>query len=128
MLDLDARIDLDEVERAGVGIHQELDRAGAAVVRGVGDRDGVAAELLPLRVVEVGRRRALDHLLVAALHRAVALEQVDDVAVAVAEDLHLDVAGALDQLFEIDLVVAEGGLGLALRRREIALPASPRRG
>jgi hypothetical protein len=31
----------------------------------------------------------------------------------VAEDLHLDVAGALDQLFQIALAVAEGGLGLA---------------
>ena len=30
VLDLDPRVDLDEVERAGVGIHQELDRAGAA--------------------------------------------------------------------------------------------------
>jgi hypothetical protein len=30
VLDLDARIDLDEVELAGVGVHQELDRAGAA--------------------------------------------------------------------------------------------------
>ena len=29
VLDLDARIDLDEVEGAGIGIHQELDRAGA---------------------------------------------------------------------------------------------------
>ena len=29
VLDLDARVDLDEVEFAGVGIHQELDRAGA---------------------------------------------------------------------------------------------------
>ena len=32
----------------------------------------------------------------------------------VAEDLHLDMAGALHQLLEIDLVLAEGGLGLAL--------------
>jgi hypothetical protein len=31
VLDLDARIDLDEVELAGVGVHQELDRAGAHV-------------------------------------------------------------------------------------------------
>jgi hypothetical protein len=29
VLHLDARIDLDEVELAGVGIHQEFDRAGA---------------------------------------------------------------------------------------------------
>jgi hypothetical protein len=31
----------------------------------------------------------------------------------VAQDLHLDVAGAAHQLFEIDLVVAEGGQRLA---------------
>ena len=45
--------------------------------------------------VEVRRRRALDHLLVAPLHRAVALEQVHELAVAVAQDLHLDVPRAL---------------------------------
>ena len=51
---------------------------------------------------------------------------MDDVAVLVAEDLHLDVAGALDQLLEIDLVLAEGGLGLAPRlgRRSRASVAS----
>ena len=43
-----------------------------------------------------------------------------DVAVRVAEHLHLDMAGALDQLFEIDLVLAEGGLGLALALRHFA--------
>ena len=82
VLDLDARIDLDEVDGAGIGIHQELDRAGAPVIRGVGDRDGIAAKLLPLRIVEVRRRRALDHFLVAALHGAVALEKMDDGAMA----------------------------------------------
>jgi len=38
---------------------------------------------------------------------------VDDLAVPVAQDLHLDVAGALDELFQVDLAVAEGRLGLA---------------
>ena len=66
-------------------------------------------------VVKVGRRRALDHLLVAALHRAVALEQVDQVAVLVAKQLDLDMAGAAHQLLEIDLVVAEGRFRLAPR-------------
>ena len=67
-----------------------------------------------LGVVEIGRGRALDHLLMAALDRAVALEQMDEIAVGVAEDLHLDVARAAHQLLQIDLVLAEGGLGLAL--------------
>ena len=40
-----------------------------------------------------GRRRLLDQLLVAPLHRAVALAQVHDPAVRVAHDLDLDVPG-----------------------------------
>ena len=43
-----------------------------------------------------------------------------DIAMRVAEHLHLDMAGALDQLFEIDLVLAEGGLRLALGLRHLA--------
>jgi hypothetical protein len=38
----------------------------------------------------------------------------------VAEDLHLDVARALDQLFEIDLVVAEGGQASRLPSVDLA--------
>jgi hypothetical protein len=45
---------------------------------------------------------------VAALHRAVALEQVDAVAVGVAEDLDLDVARLGDVLLDQHVVVAEG--------------------
>ncbi len=53
-----------------------------------------------LRVRQTRRRRFLDHLLVAPLHRAVALAQRHDLARAVAEDLHLDVARVLDELFQ----------------------------
>ena len=59
-----------------------------------------------------GRRRLLDDLLVAALDRAFALAQVDDVAVLVAEHLDLDVARVLDELLDEDAVVAEARLGL----------------
>jgi hypothetical protein len=45
---------------------------------------------------------------VAALHGAVALAEVDDVAVRVAEDLELDVARALEVLLDVDGAVAEG--------------------
>ncbi len=37
-----------------------------------------------------------------------------DIAMRIAKNLAFDMAGALDQLFEIDLVLAEGGLRLAL--------------
>ena len=82
VLDLDARVDLDEVEGAGVGIHQELDRAGADIVGGAADLERRLAQGRAALLVEIGGGRALDHLLVAALDGAVALEQVDQVAVA----------------------------------------------
>ena len=54
----------------------------------------------------------------AALQRAVALAQMDGVALAVAEHLDLDVARLLQVLLHVDAVVAEGGLRLSARRRQ----------
>ena len=59
-----------------------------------------------------------EQLLVAALDRALALAEVDDVAVVIAEDLELDVARVLDVLLDVDVADAEGRLGLALRGLE----------
>ena len=116
VLDLDARVDLDEVEVAGVGIEEELDGSGGDVVRGTADAQRRLAQLCAGRLVEERGRRAFNDLLVAALDRAVALVEMDQRAVGVAEDLHFNVSGVDHQLLEIDLVLAEGGLGLALGR------------
>ena len=62
----------------------------------------------------------------AALDRALALEQVDDVAVVVGEDLDLDVARPLDQPLDVQRAVAERGRRLAPRRLD-RLGAAPRR-
>ena len=108
MLDLDARVHLDEVELAV--LVEELERAGAAVAdRAAGLDAALAHAARAAGAVMPGRRRLLDDLLVAALHRAVALAQVDDVAVSVGEHLDLDVARPLEELLHVDLVVAEGG-------------------
>ncbi len=40
VLHLDARVDLDEVPVAGIGVHQELDGAGVVVAGGAGQGDG----------------------------------------------------------------------------------------
>src|SRR5690606_19075491 len=92
MLHLDARIDLDAVELPAIGVLEELDGAGADIMRLARDLQSVAAEFLALCVREIGSRRPFHDLLVAALDRAVALEQVDGIAVGVAEYLHLDMA------------------------------------
>src|SRR5690606_39447846 len=56
----------------------------------------------------------LDHLLAAALERAVALEKVNVVPVTVTEDLHLDMARAFDELLDQHAIVAKAGFRLAL--------------
>ena len=117
MLDLQARVHLDEVELAV--LVEELDRAGAAIVELLhGAWRTIVADLLALLGVEGRRGRLLPDLLVPALQRAVALAEMDGVALAVAEHLDLDVAGLAEILLDIDAVVAEGGLGLAARGLE----------
>ena len=103
-----------------VDIHQELDGAGVVVAGGAGESDGGFAKLAADAVVEADGGRDLDHFLMAALHRAVALVEVEDVAVAVAQDLDLDWRGAADVALDEDRVVAEGGAGLAPGLLELA--------
>ncbi len=72
------------------------------------------ADLGALLRRDAGRGRFLHHLLVAALHRAVALAKVDRVALAIGQHLDFDVARVLQELLHVDLIVAEGRLGLLL--------------
>ena len=85
-----------------VGGEQELGGAGAGVADARREGDGRVAECGAQLRVDRGRRRLLDHLLVAALQRAVALAEVDHRPAAVGEHLHLDVAGASEQPLEED--------------------------
>ncbi len=50
VLDLDARIDFDEVEFAAVGIHQILDGTGADIVSRLGNALGIGGKLFALRL------------------------------------------------------------------------------
>ncbi len=113
MFHLDARVDLDEVPRAGVGVHQELDRAGVVVAGGSGQGDGGIGQGGAGAGIEGDGGSDLDHFLMAALDRAIALVEMQDVAVPVAQDLDFDVAGAADEALQEDGAVAEGRLGFA---------------
>jgi hypothetical protein len=93
----------------GVAGDEELDRAGALVADGRGGAHRGVAHPCAQALVDGGGRALLDDLLVPALDRALALEQVHDVAVLVAEDLDLHVPGSADQPFEDDPVVTERG-------------------
>ena len=111
VLDLNPGIALDE-HVVPAFVEQELDGAGAEVADLAGESHRVRADSGPQLVVQVRGRCQLDHLLMAALHTAVPLEQVDHLAGAVGQDLHLDVARIEHRLFEVDHRVAERGLRL----------------
>ena len=90
VLDLDARVHLHE-EVVAVRREQPLDRPRRAVAGRARRVDGDLPDPLAQLGRDRGRRRLLDELLVAALDRAVALAEMDHVAVRVGEHLHLDV-------------------------------------
>src|ERR1051325_9722805 len=126
MLDLEARVHLDEVELAG--LPEELDRAGAAIAH-LRHRPGDdPAHPVALLGRDHRRGRFLEDLLMAALKRAVALAEMDRIALAVAEDLELDVARIAEILLDIDGVVAERALRLGARldRKSTRLNSSHR--
>src|SRR5207245_1481759 len=79
-------------------LREEPERARAAIADLLARLNAALAHPRALLVGEPGRRRLLDDLLVPALHRAVALPQVDRVAMAVGEHLELDVARMLEKL------------------------------
>src|SRR6478736_1275847 len=62
--------------------------------------------------IERGRWTFLPNLLVTPLQGAIALAEMDGVAMAVTEHLNLNVAGALEIFLDVDRVIAKSGLGL----------------
>ena len=115
VLHLDTRIHFDEIELACVGIHQEFDRTGSNVVRGLTDSQCRLTKVCALSFDQIRRWRTLNDLLVPSLDRAITLEQMHQVAMGIAEKLHFHVACALNEFLEIDLILAESALGLAPR-------------
>src|SRR5206468_3358391 len=81
-------------------------------------RDGERAKPFALFGVERRRRRFFEDFLMRALQRAVALAQMNHAALAVAEDLDLDVPRPLEMAFEIDLAATEERSRLVLRDRQ----------
>ena len=99
MLDLQPRVHLEEIEHA-VAV-DELNRARVPVPGLARNARRGLADALARRCVERRRRRFLDDLLEAALHRAFALEQVHHIAVRIAEHLHLDVTRPFDVALDV---------------------------
>ena len=117
MLDLQPRVHFEEVE-APVLAGDELDGPGRVVADRLGERDRLLAHFLARRDVEQRAGRFLHDLLIAALDRAFALAEMDDVAVLVAQHLDLDMTRIDDEFLDEDPVVAERRFRLGARAGE----------
>ena len=127
VLDLDAGVDFEEVEVALV-VEQELERARVGVLHRAGGIDDDAAQLAAHLLGHRDRRPFFEQLLMAALDRALALAEVDNRAVMIAQHLKLDMARVLDVLLDVDVADAKRRLGFALRRLERLAQSPTRRG
>ena len=94
-------------------LNNKFHRAGAHVVDGACGGHGGFAHLAAQGFCHAGGGGFFEHFLVAPLHRAVALEQVNIVALRVAKDLDLDVARALRVFLDQHRVVAKAVDGFA---------------
>ncbi len=117
VLHLDAGVHLHEVE-GPVLVEQEFDRSRADVADRLRQPHGRISDVVPQCLIHGGAGRLLDQLLMAPLHRAVALAQVHDPTVRVAHDLDLDVARPREVLLDVHLIRAERGQRFLLRERE----------
>ena len=114
MLDLHAGVHLDEEELAV--LIEELERSGTAIADPLARGRTALADALDHAPRDARRRSLLDDLLMAPLHRTIALAEPDGVLVLVGEHLDLDVARVLEELLHVDSRVAECRAGFGARR------------
>mmetsp|Transcript_29724 Transcript_29724/g.95550 ORF Transcript_29724/g.95550 Transcript_29724/m.95550 type:complete len:470 (+) Transcript_29724:1674-3083(+) len=102
VLDLEARVELEEVEALALDPVEVLHGSRAHVPDVLGELDGSELHLAEGLGAGSGARALLDDLLVAALDGAVAGVHRADVAVLVRQQLHLQVAGLGRELHRED--------------------------
>jgi hypothetical protein len=88
--------------------HEELHRARAHITRRLRERHGGGAHARAQCCIDGGTRRFFNELLVAPLHRAVALAKMDASAMAIGKHLHLDMARVHQGFFDQQFFTAEG--------------------
>ena len=94
--------------------HNKFHSARTHVVHRAGRSHSRRAHLRAQGLGHAGGGGFFEHLLVATLHRAIALKQINVIALAVAKDLDLNVARALHVFFNQHGAVAKAAYGLAL--------------
>ncbi len=110
VLDLQAGIDLQKVERLAFGIVDEFDGARTAVVDRLAKLHRRGVQGAPHGIRQVGSRALLEDFLMATLGGAVPLAKGNHLPLAIAEQLHFQMASTGDVGFEKDAAIAEVAL------------------
>src|SRR5262245_34745488 len=97
-------------------VNQELDGSRVLIAHRRGDLDGRVGDARAECGADKRRGGLLQNFLVTALDRALALEEVHDPAVGIAEDLHLDVVWTFKPSLDVQAAIAKRGHGFASRR------------
>ena len=116
MLDLQAGVHLQEEELACAGIDDELDGPGVVVGDVAGEGHGCFVQAITDGLGQVRCRRLFQQFLVAALRRAIARAEVNDVAMLIADHLHLDMTRTFDVPLDDDPIITERALCLGACR------------
>jgi len=120
MLDLDSRIHFEEIEVA-LRIDEKLAGPRPLVADRLRRTNGRLSHHSTLPIRHPESRRFFDELLMPPLNRTFSFAEMNDVSMAVSEDLDFDVARTGQEFLEVDCVVAEGGLRFARRAFERGL-------
>ena len=112
MLDLHAGVHLNEIELAV--FVEKFEGARTPVIDLLASGHATLADLLDQFARDAWRRGFFDHFLVTPLHGAVALAQIDRVAVLVGHDLDFNMAWVLQKLFQVHRRIAKCGTRFGL--------------
>ena len=115
VFDLDAGVDLDEVEFL-VLVEQEFHGTGAMILGLLDQPQCRGAQTVPRLLVQHRAGAFLDELLMPPLNGTVALVKMQRVARPVGQDLHLDMPRLLDVFFKIECPVFKRILRFGLSR------------
>jgi len=106
VLHLQTGVHLHEVEFVFIGVENKFDCTCVVISNGLGGSDSGLTNLFSQGGTDA-RGCLLDDFLVATLHSAVTLIQVDIVTVFVTENLHFNVASSWDVLLKDHVIVTE---------------------
>ena len=104
-------IDLHEVEFFTVHIHQEFNGSGIFISNRFSNCQTCIAQFFPLCIRKKRGRCPFNNLLISSLNRTVPFEQMNDIALGIAQNLNLKVSGSSNKFFNINFITSKSSAG-----------------